>query len=83
MYYLPKTHSHDESLLSPFCSTEKEAFKQSIKAMSRDINSEQNYEEAVKEAYKVFTTKGLPAEVLQLLQDQRAKALSADFTEFE
>lgn len=51
--------------------------------MSRDFNSEQNYEEAVKEAYKVFTTKGLPDDVLQLLQDQRAKALSADFTEFE
>ena len=31
--------------------------------MSRDFNKEQNYEEAVKEAYKVFTTKGLPAEV--------------------
>jgi hypothetical protein len=78
-----KTHPDYGSLLLPFCNTEKEAFKHAIKAMSRDITMEQNYEEAVKEAYKVFTTKGLPAEVLQLLQDQRAKALSADFTEFE
>ena len=63
--------------------TEKEAFKQGIKKMSRDFNKEQNFEEAVKESYKVFSTKGLPFEVTQLLESQRGKPLSADSTEFE
>lgn len=62
---------------------EKEAFKQGIKKMSRDFNKEQNFEEAVKESYKVFTMKGLPCEVTQLLESQRTKSLSADSTEFE
>lgn len=62
---------------------EKEAFKQGIKNMSRDLNKEQNFEEAVKESYKVFTMKGLPSEVTQLLESQRGKSLSADSTEFE
>lgn len=62
---------------------EKEAFKQGVKKMSRDFNKEQNFEEAVKESYKVFSTKGLPCEVIQLLDSQRGKPLSADSTEFE
>lgn len=62
---------------------EKEAFKQGVKKMSRDFNKEQNFEEAVKESYKVFSTKGLPCEVTQLLDSQRGKPLSADSTEFE
>ena len=57
MILLIKTH------LCPTKMIDKEAFKGSIKEMSRDFNKEQNYEEAVKEAYKVFTTKGLPSEV--------------------
>ena len=57
MILLIKTH------LCPTKMIDKEAFKGSIKEMSRDFNKEQNYEEAVKEAYKVFTTRGLPSEV--------------------
>jgi hypothetical protein len=63
--------------------TDKESFKQSIKDMSRDFHKEQNFEEAVKEAYKVFSVRGLPSEVTDLLENQRAKILSADSTEFE
>jgi amyloid beta precursor protein binding protein 1 len=45
----------------------KELFKQSIKEMARDFNMELNYEEAVKEAYKVFTTKGIYEYILIMI----------------
>jgi hypothetical protein len=77
-----QTISYD--VLTTYCLTiEKEAFKQGVKKLSRDFNKEQNFEEAVKESYKVFSTKGLPCEVTQLLDSQRGKPLSADSTEFE
>lgn len=73
--------SHNGNLPANFA--DKEAFKFSLKGMSRDFNKEQNFEEAVKEAYRAFSSKTLPEEVLDLLVLQENKYLSAESSEFD
>jgi amyloid beta precursor protein binding protein 1 len=51
--------------------------------MARDFHKEQNFEEAVKEAYRAFSSKALPEEVLDLLVQQENKFLSAESSEFD
>ena len=72
---------HNGNLPSTF--VEKESFKGVVKAMSRDYSKEQNFEEAIKESYRVFTKKTLPEEVLELLEKQDGVVLSAESSEFE
>ena len=73
--------AHHGALPSNFA--EKEAFKQAVKGMARDYSKEQNYEEAVKEAYRAFATKTLPDDVLDLLVKQERNVLSAESSQFE
>lgn len=72
----------------PQSSEEKEQFKASIKAMSNDFRpadgksyegwkggytEEENFQEAVKEAYRVYTPLQLPSEVLELIEAAKAR----------
>lgn len=60
--------SHDGAL--PKTPAEKQEFRQAIKAMSRDINKEVNFEEAMNNAYLAYSEKTLDLDYLASLRDQ-------------
>ena len=48
--------------------SEKNEFKQLIKGMAIDINTETNFQEAVQETYRAYARKDIPPGLLDLMQ---------------
>ena len=48
--------------------SEKNEFKQLIRGMAIDINTETNFQEAVQESYRAYARKDTPSGLLELMQ---------------
>jgi len=64
--------SHDGNLPKNF--KEKEEFKATIKAMSRNFSKEANFAEAIDNAFKAFSYEAVPAEIQAILDDEKASS---------
>lgn len=61
---------------------EKEAFKEHIKACSKDYTNEVNFQEAIKEFYRATSNSVLPEEVVELVESQSGDTLTKESSAF-
>jgi len=66
----------------PITQSDKDQFLSIIKSYRRH-NNEDNFDEAIRNAYIAYSTFNLPAELIELLNEQRTVALSSTSTDFD
>eukprot|EP00455_Lapot_gusevi_P037522 TRINITY_DN4203_c0_g1_i1.p1 TRINITY_DN4203_c0_g1~~TRINITY_DN4203_c0_g1_i1.p1 ORF type:complete len:572 (-),score=221.32 TRINITY_DN4203_c0_g1_i1:42-1688(-) len=67
---------------APTTNAERDAFRESIKAMARNYPAEQNFEEAVNFAFKAYTAQRIPSELKDVFNDEKCTNLNAQSSDF-
>lgn len=62
--------SHNGELPKTFA--EKDEFKETVKAMARNSSKEQNFSEAIENAYKAFGYEAVPFQIQEIFEDPKA-----------